>query len=45
MNLKRKLIFEKHRKECSNIIFVKQILNKMIGQDLSEFLRQREDNR
>ena len=37
---------EKDRKEWSNIIiFVKQILNDMNGQDFLEFLRQREDNR
>ena len=35
----------KNRKDYSNIItFVKQILNEMNGQDLLEFLRQREDN-
>ena len=40
------LISEKHRKEYSNIsIFVKQILNEMNGQDLSESLRPREDTR
>ena len=45
MILKCNYISEKYRKEYSNIIiFVKQILNEMNGQDLLEFLRQRKDN-